>query len=68
MKDLVEKIRELEMALCHVNGKLLAIGDACEQEIINSEEAMEDVTDGSEAIYKGRLEFAKQIEDYLEGE
>ena len=68
MKDLVEKVRELEMALCHANGKLLAIGDACEREIINSEEAMEDVTDGSETIYEGRAEFAKQIADYLEEE
>ena len=68
MSDLVEKIRELEMALCHANSKLFAIEDACKQEIINSEEAMEDVTDGSEAIYEGRVEFAKQIADYLEEE
>ena len=65
---LVEKVRELEMALCHANGKLFAIQDACEREIINSEKAMEDVTDGSEAIYEGRAEFAKQIADYLEEE
>ena len=65
-ENLVEKVRELEMALCQANGKLFAIQDACEREIINSEEAMEDVTDGSEAIYKGRLEFAKQILNYLE--
>ena len=54
------------MALCQANGKLFAIQDACEREIINSEEAMEDVTDGSEAIYEGRVEFAMQIADYLE--
>jgi len=65
-EDLVEKVRELEMALCHANGKLFAVQDACEREIINSEKAMEDVTDGSEAIYEGRAEFAKQIADYLE--
>jgi|TARA_R110002074_G_scaffold101178_1_gene218432 adenylosuccinate lyase len=65
-ENLVEKVRELEMALCQANGKLFAIQDACEREIINSEEAMEDVTDGSEAIYEGRVEFAMQIADYLE--
>ena len=30
--NLVEKVRELEMALCHANGKLNSIQDACEQE------------------------------------
>ena len=60
-ENLVEKVRELEMALCQANGKLFAIQDACEREIINSEEAMEDVTDGSEAIYEGRVEFAKRM-------
>ena len=67
-EDLVEKVRELEMALCHANGKLNSIQDACEREQDEWEENMEDVTDGSEAIYEGRVEFAKQIADYLEEE
>tara|TARA_Y100001973_G_C5202472_1_gene338883 strand:- start:2579 stop:2800 length:222 start_codon:yes stop_codon:yes gene_type:complete len=65
---LEEKVTELEMALCHANGKLNAIQDACEQAIADSEEATEEVTDGSEAIYEGRAEFAKQISDYLNEE
>ena len=40
MTNLVEKVRELEEALCQVNGKLSDIEDACEQEIIQSEEAV----------------------------
>lgn len=61
MTNLVEKVRELEEALCQVNGKLSDIEDACEQEIIQSEEAVETVTDGSEEVYNGRAEFAEQI-------
>jgi hypothetical protein len=64
--SLVEKVRELEMALCHSNGKLNSIQDACEECIDDSEEAMEEVTDGSKDIHEGRAEFAKQILDYLE--
>ena len=66
--NLIEKIRQLEMDLCHTNGKLNSIQDACEKCIDDSEEAMEEVTDGSKDIYEGRAEFAKQILDYLEEE
>ena len=59
--NLVAKVRDLEEALCQVNEKLSAIEDACEQEIIQSEEAVETVTDGSEGIHEGRVEFAEQI-------
>lgn len=59
--NLVAKVRELEEALCQVNKKLSVVEDACEQEIIQSEEAVETVTDGSEEVYKGRAEFAEQI-------
>ena len=34
--NLVEKIRELEMDLCYVNGKLFAAQDVCEQVIAES--------------------------------
>lgn len=64
--NLVEKVRELEEALCQVNGKLNAIQDACEREIIDSEEAIKEITDDSKNIYEGRAEFAKQLLDYLE--
>ncbi len=37
-ENLVEKVRELEMALCHANGKLFAIQDACAKEIDEWEE------------------------------
>ena len=66
INDLVEKISELELALCHVNGKLFTIEDVCKQELYEFEEKKEDVTDGSEPIYEGRAEFAKQILDYLD--
>tara|TARA_R100001510_G_C7546320_1_gene131831 strand:+ start:412 stop:618 length:207 start_codon:yes stop_codon:yes gene_type:complete len=66
--NLVKKVRELEMALCHANGKLNSIQDACEKCIDDSEEAMEEVTDGSKDIYEGRAEFASQILNYLEEE
>ena len=66
MNNNVQQIRELEEALCEANGKLFAIQNVCEQEIINSEEAMETVTDGSEGIYEGRVEFAKQISNLIE--
>ena len=50
IRELEDKLRELEEALCQVNGKLSDIEDACEQEIIQSEEAVETVTDGSEEV------------------
>lgn len=34
--NLVEKVRELEMALCHANGKLNSIQDACERVMTES--------------------------------
>ena len=68
IRVLEEKVTEVEMALCHANGKLNAIQDACEQAIADSEEAIKEVTDGSEDIYKGQAEFAKQILDYLNEE
>jgi len=34
--NLVEKVRELEEALCQANGKLFAIQDACERVITES--------------------------------
>ena len=47
INDLVEKNAELEMALCHANSKLFKVESICEQVIIDSEEATEEVTDGS---------------------
>ena len=75
---LEENITELEMALCHANGQLNAIQDACEQEIHKWEEN-EDRSDDNplikhikrtadDEILKGRAEFAKQISDYLNEE
>ena len=68
INDLVEKNAELEMALCHANSKLFKVESICEQIIIDSEEAIKEVTDGSEDIYKGHVEVAEQILDYLNGE
>ena len=68
INDLVEKNAELEMALCHANGQLFKVESICEQVIIDSEEAIKEVTDGSEDIYKGHVEVAEQILDYLNGE
>ena len=61
MSEYVQQIRKLEEALCQAHGKLFAIQNACEQVIIDSEEAMDTVTDGSEGIYEGRAELASQI-------
>ena len=61
--NLVEKVRELEMALCHANGKLNSIQDACEQEIDewydNTKSSMDDCPDYE--LLQGRVEFAEQI-------
>ena len=79
-ENLVEKVRELEMALCHakklrrlLNGKLFAIQDACEREQDEWEENEEELRDNPNAstdyeLLQGRAEFAKQIADYLEEE
>jgi len=71
--NLVEKVRELEMALCHANGKLNSIQDACEQEQDEWKENEEELRDNPNAstdyeLLQGRAEFAKQILDYLEEE
>lgn len=71
MNDLVEKIRKLEMALCHANGKLNAIQDACDKEIDEWKENEEELQDNPNAstdheLLQGRAEFANQIADYLE--
>lgn len=68
-----EKVRELEMALCHANGKLNSIQDACERELDEWEENEEELRDNPNAsadyeLLQGRAEFAKQILDYLEEE
>jgi hypothetical protein len=42
------------------------IKKACEQCIEDSNEAIEEVTDGSEDIYEGRMEFAEQILSLIE--
>ena len=70
-ENLVEKVRELEMALCHANGKLFAIQDACAKEIDEWEENEEELQDNPNAstdheLLQGRAEFAMQIADYLE--
>ena len=68
--NLVEKVRELEMALCHANGKLNSIQDFCETE----QDAWYDETKNSMdncsnyELLQGRVEFAEEILDYLEEE
>ena len=69
--NLVEKVRELEMALCHANGKLNSIQDACEREQDEWKENEEELRDNPNAstdyeLLQGRAEFAEQILDYLE--
>lgn len=44
------------------------IKKTCEQCIDDSNEAIEEVTDGSEDIYEGRMEFAEQILSLIESE
>ncbi len=71
--NLVEKVRELEMALCHANGKLNSIQDACEQEQDEWKENEEELRDDPNAstdyeLLQGRAEFAEQILNYLEEE
>ena len=65
--NLVEKVRELEMALCHANGKLNSIQDACEQEIDewydNTKSSMDDCPDYE--LFQGRVEFAEQISNLI---
>jgi hypothetical protein len=42
------------------------IKQACENCIEDGNEAIEEVTDGSEDIYEGRIEFASQILSLIE--
>jgi hypothetical protein len=42
------------------------IKEACENCIEDGNEAIEEVTDGSEDIYEGRIEFASQILSLIE--
>ena len=67
INDLVEKNAELEMALCHANGKLNSIQDACEQEIDewydNTKSSMDDCPDYE--LLQGRVEFAEQISNLI---
>ena len=68
--NLVEKVRELEMALCHANGKLNAIQDACEQEQDEWKENEEELRDNPNAstdyeLLQGRAEFAEQISNLI---
>ena len=45
-----------------MSSKLIAkIKKACEDCIEDANKAIEEVTDGSEDIYEGRMEFAEQI-------
>tara|TARA_R100000700_G_C3041407_1_gene65219 strand:- start:169 stop:381 length:213 start_codon:yes stop_codon:yes gene_type:complete len=69
--NLVEKVRELEEALCQANGKLFAIQDACEQEIHEWKENEEELRDNPNAstdyeLLQGRAEFAEQISNLTE--
>ena len=69
--NLVEKVRELEMALCHANGKLNSIQDACEQEQDEWKENEEELRDNPNAstdyeLLQGRAEFAEQISNLTE--
>ena len=68
--NLVEKVRELEEALCQANGKLNAIQDACEHEIHewydNTKHSMGYCPDYD--ILQGRVEFAEQISNLIEEE
>ena len=65
--NLVEKVRELEEALCQANGKLFAIEDACKQEIDewydNTKSSMDDCPDYE--LLQGRVEFAEQISNLI---
>ena len=42
------------------------IKEACENCIEDSNEAIEEVTDGSQDIYEGRIEFASQVLSLIE--
>jgi hypothetical protein len=42
------------------------IKEACENCINDAEKAIEEVTDGSEDIYEGRMEFANQVLSLIE--
>tara|TARA_R110000824_G_scaffold393711_1_gene593010 strand:- start:183 stop:359 length:177 start_codon:yes stop_codon:yes gene_type:complete len=55
-ENLVEKVRELEMALCQANGKLNAVRNACERVM----------TEGSSS--SPCAQTAKKIADYLKEE
>ena len=65
--NLVAKVRELEEALCHANGKLNAIQNACEQEIHEwydeTKNSMDNCPDYE--LLQGRAEFAEQISNLI---
>jgi hypothetical protein len=64
MNEGMENLIEIE----NLKEKLDKIKKSCEQCIDDSNEAIEEVTDGSEYIYEGRMEFAEQILSLIESE
>ena len=64
MNEGMENLIEIES----LKEKLDKIKIACEQCIDDSNEAIEELTDGSEDIYEGRMEFAEQILSLIESE
>lgn len=49
-----------------MNELIAKIKKACENCIDDANKAIEEVTDGSEDIYEGRMEFASTILDLIE--
>ena len=64
MNEGMENLIEIE----NLKEKLDKIKKSWEQCIDDSNEAIEEVTDGSEDIYEGRMEFAEQILSLIESE
>ena len=53
--------KDLEMELCHANGMLNAIQDACKQEIVDWNDMYEQFGGGASEVQRGRAEFAERV-------